>query len=548
MTEGTRTTYERGLDFWMVYVSNLVVDMLSVLDVMAVSTALPTIVGQLHGEDFIWVGSAFTVASTAIIPFVGDLVSGFGRKPVLIGFILIFAVGSAICGAAQNMKMLIAGRAVQGFGGGGCLSITEIIYADMVPLPERGKFQGIIASVWALGCAIGPPIGGAFANSGNNWRWLFYLNLPLCGIAIVLTTIFLRVKTPKFDVTVVKRMDLIGISIIVCSTVSLLVGMSFGGLRYPWSSGNVIAPLVIGGIGFMAFLVYEKIWSGHTVPSYFFTSRTVLAGYIGTFLHGIASLAAIYYLPVYFQAVRDASPIGSGVDIFPLTLTIPFAAIIAGGSVKAAKRYRPQNYIGWSIALLGFGAMSIMSVSSSRAQYIATQIPAGIGIGMIWVLTQFPILAPLPVSNSAHALGFHIFLRRFAQSFGIAIGGTIIQNVLLKQLPMDFLATLPHGAEIAYSVIPSIKTIEDEQLKLQIRTAFAHAVQLVWHVMIGVAGAGLVSCLFMREQQLRTDMDDQWGLQERVQSERLVEVELGMQGRSSTTTPSRGCRDAKGHN
>lgn len=161
-----------------------------------------------------------------------------------------------------------------------------------------------------------------------------------------------------------------------------------------------------------------------------------LSRYIGTFCHGIVSLGAIctrpmlecavewfadgscfcpVYLPVYFQACRDASPIGSGVDIFPLTLTIPVAAIIAGGSVKAVKRYCPQNYIGWVACIIGFGVLSMVTENSSRAQYIATQIPAGIGIGMVWVLTQFPILAPLPVSNSAHALGFHVFLRRFAQ-------------------------------------------------------------------------------------------------------------------------------------
>lgn len=128
-----------------------------------------------------------------------------------------------------------------------------------------------------------------------------------------------------------------------------------------------------------------------------------------------ALLSLLDYLPVYFQAVQDASPIGSGVDIFPLTLTIPFAAVFAGGTVKSVGRYRPQNYIGWAITVLGFGVMSIVTEKSSRAQYIATQIPAGIGIGMIWVLTQLPILAPLPVSNSAHTLAFHVFVRRMAQ-------------------------------------------------------------------------------------------------------------------------------------
>ncbi|KAI8998689.1 iron permease [Trametes punicea] len=605
-TEATMLSAEdappkRGLDFWMVYVSNLLVDMLSVLDVMAVSTCLPTIVHHLNGTDFIWVGSAFTVASTAIIPLIGHLVDGFGRKPVLLAFIVIFAAGSAICGAAQSMNMLIAGRAIQGFGGGGCLSITEIIYADMVPLTERAKFQGIIAAVWALGCAIGPLIGGAFADSGA-WRWLFYMNLPLCGVSLLMTSVFLRVQSPKFDLLEVMRsIDWIGIFVIVGSTISVLIAMTWGGLRFPWSSSHVLTPLIMHGAGVFAFFMWEgrkilpKKWrelregcirrrtmrtaranqldpevptsdataaqvdpalarsgtaavdpelqgavelvtkndgnasagpdagneasggeeeqrkgSKYTIPEQFFTNRTVFSGYLGTFFHGIVSLGAIFYLPVFFQGVRDASPIRSGVDILPLTLTIPFAAIILGSSVKRlGGRYRYQNWIGWAITVLGFGVLSTVTENSSRAQYIATQIPAGLGIGAIWVATQLPILAPLPYSNNAHALAFHIFLRRFAQSFGIAIGGTIIQNVLLHDLPPAYVKTLPKGVELAYAIIPTIAGLQ-EPLKDQVRHAFAQSTQLLWRVMIGISGAGLLSSFLMEEWSLRTARDDRW--------------------------------------
>ncbi|RDX44042.1 iron permease [Lentinus brumalis] len=505
----------RGFDFWMVYVSNLVIDMLSVLDLMAVSTALPTIVSHLNGTDFIWAGSAYTIASTAIVPLVGDLVSGFGRKPVLLAFVFIFALGSAISGAAQNMNMLIAGRAIQGFGGGGCLAVTEIVYADLVPLPERGKFQGIVVSVWAIGCAIGPPIGGAIANSGA-WRWLFFLNLPLCGIAMVLTSVFLKVRAPKTSLKEkLRQMDWIGITIIVGSTVSLALAFTWGGLRFPWDSANVLAPMIIGAVGIGFFLVAERYWiKGATVPSHFFSSPTTLSGYMGTFFHGIISLAAIYYMPVYFQAVQNASAIGSGVDIFPITFTIPFSALATGISVKALKKYRPQNYIGWAITLIGFGAITRLDADSTRAQYICSQIPLGIGLGIVWVGTQFPILAPLPVSNNAHALAFFTFTRRFAQSWGIIIGGTILQNILLKELPPSYVATLPQGVQLAYAIIPDIRGL-DPDLRREVQVAFANATQVIWKTMLGIAGVGILTCLPMREETLRESLDEQWGLKDK---------------------------------
>ncbi|KAJ8486824.1 hypothetical protein ONZ51_g4574 [Trametes cubensis] len=505
---------KRGTAFWMVFASNLLVDMLSALDLTAISTALPTIVEHLHGTDFIWAGSAYTIASTAILPLIGSLVSAFGRKPVLVAFILTFAVGSAISGAAQSMNMLIAGRTVQGLGGGGCIAITEIIYADLVPLPERGKFQGITASVWAFACAIGPPIGGALADSGA-WRWLFFLNLPLCGIAVLLTTIFLRVHTPKASLSEkILQMDWTGITVMIGSTISILLAITWGGLQFPWTSAHVLAPLVIGAIGILVFFVLEMFWlKGPTVPRFFFTSRTTFSGYLGTFFHGIVSLAAVYYLPVYFQATKGASAVGSGVDLFPLCLTIPAFAIATGLSVQIVDRYRPQNYLGWAFIIIGFGVLSVLDENSSRAAYIGSQVPLGVGLGIIWISTQFPILAPLPFSNSAHALAFFTFLRCFAQSWGIVVGGTILQNELLKNLPQAFRMQFPEGVQIAYAVIPSISGLQGP-LKDEVRAVFARATRLIWQVMIGVAGAGLLSVLLMREEKLRQDMDQQWGLKD----------------------------------
>ncbi|KAG8896451.1 hypothetical protein FRC01_011810, partial [Tulasnella sp. 417] len=173
-----------GFRFWMIFAAMMVSTFLSALEFTSVSTALPTIVQDLQGTEFAWVGSAFALGSTAVLPLTGGLAQIFGRRPVVLGSLVFFALGSGIAGGARSMNMLIAGRAIQGVGGGGILSLTEIVVADLVPLSQRGAYLGAIGAVWAIAAAIGPPIGGAFSQS--NWRWLFYMNLPLTAIAMVL--------------------------------------------------------------------------------------------------------------------------------------------------------------------------------------------------------------------------------------------------------------------------------------------------------------------------------------------------------------------------
>ncbi|KAI0776679.1 iron permease [Trametes elegans] len=502
---------KRGFRFWVVFASTLLVELLSALDLTAVSTALPTIVERLHGNDFIWAGGAYTIASTAVLPLVGGLVSGFGRKWVLLVFVAFFAVGSVLCGAAQDLTMLIVGRAVQGLGSGGSLSVTEIIFADMVPLPERGKFQGIAAAYVPSAFAIGPPIGGALA--GSSWRWLFYMNLPLCGLAALALCVFLRNHVPEGNAKdKLKDMDWIGNGTIIVSTVLVFLGLTWGGLRFPWVSAQVLTPVIIGAIGIAMFLVLERFWlHGQTVPEFFFTDRTTLSGYLATFFHGVVSLTAIYYLPIYFQASKEVSAIKSGIDMFGLSFSIPLFAIVAGVSIEVFSKYRPQNYLGWVFTIVGFVLLSLLNKDSGPAKYIGFQIPLGVGLGILWISTQFPILAPLPFSNSAYALAFFIFVRNFAQSWGIVVGGAILQNVLTEKLPTPLTDTLPKGQEYAYQLIPTIPHMPEPQ-RSAVRAAFSDGTRLIWHVMIGLSVAGLLTCLLMREEELKTVMDETWAV------------------------------------
>ncbi|KAG8956433.1 hypothetical protein FRC00_004962 [Tulasnella sp. 408] len=519
---GTETTPQasqstpRDLRFWMVITSMMVAEFLSAIELSSVATALPTIVEDLHGTEFSWVGAAYALGSTAILPMTGGMAQIFGRRPALLGSIALFALGSGICGGASNMNMLIAGRAVQGVGGGGIMSISNIVLADMVPLNERGTFIGIFGAVWAVACAIGPPIGGAFSQ--KNWRWLFYMNLPLAGFAAILAVFSLKlIKGPTEDTlrNKLRRMDFGGNAIIIVSTTISMVALTWAGVQHPWNSAAVLAPLIIGLVGIGVFFVYEaKVPVEPVVPLKLMANRTSFSGYASVFLHGIVSTAVIYYLPVYFQATLEQSPVKTGVSVFGNALTMTPGAVAAGASTAIFSVYRPQNAIGWALSAIGVGLLSLLDMHSSKGEWVGYQVIEGIGLGMLFTAPEFPILAPLPVTETAHALAFFAFVRCFAQTWGVTIGATILQNELKRKLPRAFLEGLGSGAvEITYAAIPAIRSLE-EPTKTEVKQAFAGSLRVIWLVMAGISAAGTLLVLGMKEIKMHEVTDEDWGMKE----------------------------------
>ncbi|KAJ7895965.1 MFS general substrate transporter [Mycena olivaceomarginata] len=512
--------------FYMSFLAIMVATLLSALDLTAVGTALPTIANALNDTkgDYIWVGSAYALSSTAFIPLSGSLADAFGRRPIVLICIAFFAVGSALAGAAQNMSMLIAARAIQGVGGGGIINLTEILVADLVPLAERGLYQGLVGLVWSFASCIGPPIGGALANKGlKAWRWLFYLNLPLTGIAFVLVLRFLSVHQPEGSVrSKLARVDWIGNAIVIVGAGLAIIGMTWGGIRYPWKSVEVLAPLIIGFALLGVFAVYEAkvpIWP--TIPSDVVGNRTSLSALLTTAAHGIVSISIIYYLPVFFQACFGASPIRSAVDFLPGALiTAPFA-FVGGAVVTITQKYRPVNFFGWIMTIVGFGLISTLREDSAVGKWVGYQVVAAIGTGLLYSGPAFPLLAPLPPNRAASALALFTFTRAFFQAWGITISSTILQNMLEKKLPADFVAQFPPGFEIAYAAIPAIKQLP-QPLKQQVQAAFADSMAVIWQVMIGIAGLGLLMSFIMAEVPMGTTVDETYALKEK---ERVLDAE-----------------------
>ncbi|KAJ7171237.1 iron permease [Mycena filopes] len=498
---GTTTSKNRA--FWMCFVAVMVTEFLAALDLTAVGTAA----GR---GDYIWVGSAYALSSTAFIPLSGNLADIFGRKPVELLSIAFFAVGSALAGAAQNMPMMIAARGVQGIGGGGILTSTHIITADLIPLAERGRYQGMLSMF------IGPPIGGALSSQGTKaWRWLFYLNLPLSGIATALVVRYLSVNRPKGSVrSKLAEVDWVGNALVIVGTGLAIIGMTWGGIRYPWRSVEVLAPMVVGLSLLIAFGIYEaKIPARPTIPLDVIGNRTSLSALLSVAVHGITSITMIYYLPVFFQACFGASPIRSAVDFLPGTLiTVPFA-LLAGVTIGLTKKYRPVNWAGWCITIVGYGLVSMLREDSSVGQWVGYQIVGAIGVGLIFSAPIFPLLAPLPNSRSASALAFYSFIRSFSQTWGMTISSTILQNTLKRKLPPAFVAQFPPGFEIAYAAIPVIRRLEPP-LRNQVQAAFADSMAPIWQVMIGFAGLGLLCSFLMAEVHMTTTVDENYTLKE----------------------------------
>ncbi|KAI9056773.1 iron permease [Trametes sanguinea] len=504
----------KGSAFWLCFTAVVVCNFLSALDVTAVSTALPTITDELHGGDlFVWVGAAYGLASASILPFTGRLADIIGRRPIMMACVGFFFVGSALAGSAQSMKMLIAARTVQGVGGGGIINLASIITSDLVPLAERGVYQGFLVLTWAFAAAIGPVIGGSLAEKAS-WRWLFYLNLPLAGMAFILVAIFLKVRTPGGTLREkLARIDWIGNFFIIVGTTLALIGLTWGGISFPWNSAHVLAPLVIGAVFMGVFFVFEFLVPKEpTLPLDIMANRTSLSGYIATFFHGIVSISIIYYLPVYFQACMAASPIHSSVNLFATALVCSPFSLFGGVLVKALNKYRPANYLGWALTIIGVGLLSLLKDDSSTAAWAGFQIIAAAGIGIIWACTIFPILAPLPVTRAASALAFYNFCRTFAQTWGVAISASILQNELKKRLPEAFVAQFPEGVEIAYAAIPVIRTLK-EPLKTEVRVAFAESMSIVWKAMIGFSAAGILTLALLREVPMQKHTDETYGLE-----------------------------------
>ncbi|CBQ72959.1 related to mfs1-putative multidrug transporter [Sporisorium reilianum SRZ2] len=498
---------KKTLKFWTLILAFAVTVTLTALDMTMISTALPSIVQDLPASTIAggWVTSSYLLTVTAFQPLFGGLSCVIGRRWSAVLAVILFLGGSVMCGCANSILLLVIGRGVQGLGGGGIQAVGEITISDITTLRERGLFVGIFGLVFAVASFIAPVLGGYFSD--HDWRWIFWLNLPIGAVAMVMLIPTMNLPVPSMPLkTKLAKMDVVGNLVLLGSVVSILIAVTEGGVSYPWSSAHIWVPMVVGMAGFFLFLLIEfvpnPLSTQPVLPLKLFSNRTACSAFLITFLHGIATYGAIYALPIYFQSIKDQKPLKSAVSTFPSTApTAPFA-IVAGIIMATTGRYKDLTFIGWSFTAGGFGWMTRFQTNTSEWELVIAQILAGVGVGVLFAITLPPIQASLPVEELETATATYAFCRSFGAIWGIAI-----TTSLLTATVSDKLGSVPEAAQFGLTgptVLGYVENIKNlpEPIREQVRQMYADGLQKGFYAFMPVVVIGFACCFWMRELPL----------------------------------------------
>ncbi|CEJ57046.1 hypothetical protein PMG11_05754 [Penicillium brasilianum] len=407
---------------------------LGALDITIISTALPSIAAHLHvtSREYAWIGSGYTLATTASTPVWVKLSDIFGRKPAIMAAVIIFMVGSLVSALASSSVSLLAGRVVQGLGGGGSIVLVTVIIGDIFALAERAKYYGITGIAFAMASAIGPVLGGAFTD-GIGWRWCFYINLPFDGIVLVLLYFNLNVEIEKESLTDgLNSIDWMGFLLIIGGTICFLYGLETGssGLR-PWNSATVILLIVFGALIMVLFMVWEaKFAKKPLIPVRIFQKSTSLASFTVACLHAFVFISFDFFLPLYYQVVLGFRPLISGVTLFALIIPMSISTFCGGFFVRKTGNYLAMIFLGTSLFTLGTGLFIDFGTSISWPRIIVFEVVAGVGAGLLFQSPMIALQSHLRQSDISAAMSAFTFLRNLSTSISIVIGTVVIQQTI----------------------------------------------------------------------------------------------------------------------
>ncbi|MEU7134085.1 MFS transporter [Streptomyces sp. NPDC046261] len=412
--------------------------LLAALDQTIVSTALPTIVSDLGGlEHLSWVVTAYMLASTAATPLWGKLGDQYGRKRLFQTAIVIFLVGSALCGLARDMPELIGFRALQGLGGGGLMVLSMAIVGDLVPPRDRGRYQGLFGAVFGGTSVLGPLLGGLFVDH-LSWRWVFYINLPIGIVALLVIAAVLHIPADRTP----HRIDYLGTFLIAAVATCLVLMTSLGGTTYPWSSWQIIGLGVLGVALLVPFVRVERRAAEPVLPLGLFRVHTfALCSVIG-FVVGFAMFGSMTYLPTFLQVVHGVSPTMSGVHMLPMVAGILIASTASGQIVSRTGRYKVFPIAGTGVMAIGLLLLHQLSPTTGTTEMSLYFFVFGFGLGLVMQVLVLIVQNSVGYENLGVATSGATFFRSIGASFGVSIFGTIFANHLGPRIA-DALAGIP---------------------------------------------------------------------------------------------------------
>ncbi|KAL5337291.1 major facilitator superfamily-domain-containing protein [Aspergillus crustosus] len=503
---------------------------LAALDMTIISTALPTMAADFNASEsgYSWMASSFSLTNAAFVPLWGKVSDIWGRKPILLLANFAFLIGSLICALAVSLPMVLAGRAIQGAGAGGIITLANICVSDLFSVRERPMYYALFGSTWAIAGALGPLVGGAFTTSVT-WRWCFWINLPIGGCSFAILFFFLKIDSPKTAFWAgLRTIDWSGTVLIVGATIMFLFGLQFGGVDYPWDSATVLCLIIFGIATYVLAMLNEwKIARYPVIPIRLFTNWHNVFILIICFIHSLVFMGGSYYLPFYFQSVLLVSPILSGVYVLPQVLSLSVMSIITGLLIKKTGRYRELIIAAFFFLTLGYGLLIDLKPYASWPRVIIYQLIGGFGTGPLFQAPLVALQANIHPSDMAAGTSTFSFLRQVSAAISIVVGTVIYQNMLVQK-QSTLAATV--GDSTASALQNSfaennhdlINSLPDAQKDI-VLSAFTFSLSRIWIFYTAVAGIGLVVSILVRPVVLsKTHTVAKTGLEEQERARKEI--------------------------
>jgi len=473
----------------------MLVILLASLDQTIVATALPTIVGDLGGlQHLSWVVTAYLLAATVTGPIYGKLGDLYGRKGILQTAIVIFLVGSALCGISQNMAELISFRALQGLGAGGLMVTTIAVVGDIIPPRDRGKYQGVFGAVFGVSTVVGPLLGGFFVDN-LSWRWIFYVNLPTGAVALFVIGAVFHARAERVE----HRIDYLGAALLAGSLSSIVLFTSLGGSTYAWGSAPIVIMAVLGAVLMWLFVLAEQRASEPILPLELFRNRifTVTSG-IG-FIIGLALFGSVTYLPLFLQIVRGKSPTSSGLQLTPMMAGLLVTSIASGQLISKFGRYRPFPIVGTALVTAGMVLLTHLNVHTTTVQASLYMLVLGLGLGMVMQVLVIAVQNAVDFRTMGVATSGSILFRQVGGSVGIAIFGAIFVN----RLHANLAKALPAGTHGPSTPTPAIINKLPPEIHVKYVGAFAASLHPMFVVAAAISAFSFLLTWFLKEVPLR---------------------------------------------
>ncbi|KAM7207898.1 Major facilitator superfamily domain containing protein, partial [Naviculisporaceae sp. PSN 640] len=494
-----------GKQEYAVMITLAVISLMVALDATILVSVLPTLAVDFGGTstDAFWAGTSYLLSCAVCQPFIAALSDIFGRKEMLLVSVIFFTLGTLLCAPiAKNFTVFFIGRAIQGIGGGGIITMGQVIFADIVPLRQRPKYFSIVLGAWALGSVLGPLIGGLFVEHAF-WSWCFYLNFPFCAIGLILVPFCVKLHTEKTTfASKMSRVDWIGGFLFMGSMTSFLIGISWAGVQFAWNSAQVIAPIVIGVVGVAVAICWENWYAREPfIRSSLFCSTSAFAAYGCALFQGLILFCALYYVPFYFTAVRFTSPTQSGLNVFPVTCFLLPGSILISLLTTRLGRFRWAIWSGWVLAALSCGLFYYFNETTKTVVWAVILAVFGIGHGMLLTSVNVGIQAISNVEDAGRAAAMYAFMRTLGMSIGVAIGGTVFQNLMTKKLEeLGLPVEIAHNSEAFVSEMALMD--RNDPVRVGALEAYVKGFHGVYWTITGCAVAAFLVSLVIKRHSM----------------------------------------------